>query len=229
MCECIAQLSTAEIYLKHLDQPSAHLASDGGEILENSTPITAGLISDLRDRDHVIRPNQKLTALVGGDTGLHSLRIRWGWSPIWSMGTRPPLTHLPLDIVMRSKVFERMRETGRVLVAVEGWFEEYAERGGQCGAQFMRPRHPGPVYLGALAQLGEYSGGCNGLVLVTHDGGGAAGPLKLMAFTSKDAMHWLNPALSWQHARDLVSTNVLGEQAFEQVPVSQRFARKQHA
>jgi hypothetical protein len=36
-----------------------------------------------------------LSAVLNKDGRLRCHRIRWGWSPIWSMGVRPPITHLP--------------------------------------------------------------------------------------------------------------------------------------
>lgn len=75
------------------------------------------------ERDDLIQPGMQVTGIRRRGTTLECLPLRWGWSPFWSSGTLTPLTHLPLHLVMRSKVFNRVRRDGRMLVAVEGWYE----------------------------------------------------------------------------------------------------------
>jgi putative SOS response-associated peptidase YedK len=225
MCELIAQLNSAQSYLELLSQPPTPLNFANEGISHNTTGQTTGnLIPDLHNRDQIIRPDHPLTAVMNVQGELKGVQVRWGWSPIWSMGTRPPLTHLPLEIVMRSKVFLHMRNSGRALVAVDGWFDAAVDPAatGRNRFTYMRPRSQEPIFLAALAQISEPPSGCNGLVLVTQGGGGAAGPLQLLAFTSDSAIHWLDPELDWQRARELVSLDLIDGDHFEHVMVSQR-------
>jgi putative SOS response-associated peptidase YedK len=229
MCELIAQLNSAQSYLARLGQPPMPPNFPNEDISNSATRQTdENVIPDLHNRNHIIRPNHLLTAVMSLNGELHSRQVRWGWSPIWSMGTRPPLTHLPLEIVMRSKVFMRMRNSGRALVAVDGWFDAAVDHTatGRNRFTYMRPRSKEPIFLAALAQVSEPSSGCNGLVLVTQGGGGAAGPLHLMAFTGESALHWLDPGLEWQTARELASLDLVNGDFLEQVLVTQRCAIK---
>jgi putative SOS response-associated peptidase YedK len=182
----------------------------------------------LYDPDHVIRPNHLLMAVMDVDGELRAVQVRWGWSPIWSMGTRPPLTHLPLEIVMRSKVFKRMSNSGRALVAVDGWFDTANDHPvtGRSRFNYVRLRSTKPVYLAAVAQISDSSNGCDGLVLVTQGGGGAAGSLRLLAFSDETALPWLDPELDWERARLLPSLDLSDKQRFEQVTVTHRFGQK---
>lgn len=226
MCELIAQLSAPDLYLQCF--------LEGASIDQNEAEADTQaqrLLPDLRDHNHIIRPNHLVTALVKKGEQLQSAQVRWGWSPFWSMGIRPPLTHLPLEIVMRSKVFARMRDGGRALVAADGWFDfaQDADVSQLASPRFtyVRPRTAGPVYLAALAQISDSANGCNGLVLVTRGGGGTAGPLQLLVLDSERASRWLDPGSDWQQALALASDSLGDPQAFEQISVRQR-ALPQH-
>ncbi|MDB6052033.1 MAG: hypothetical protein JWR17_4779 [Pseudomonas sp.] len=226
MCECIVQSYSSRFYPAHLgrrpESPSA-FEKNAWEIARE-TSISANPAPP--DPDRIIRPNHPLTAVMSKDGDLECLRVRWGWSPVWSMGTRPPLTHLPLEIVMRSKVFERMRSGGRALVAVDGWFDLARDDSSRDRPVYMRPRFGGPVFLGALVQLSESPSGCNGLVLVTTGGGGATGPLQLLAFSGESAGQWLDPTLGWEQAQELASQSAVQEPEFEHVAVSDHFLNR---
>jgi putative SOS response-associated peptidase YedK len=225
MCECIAQLYSSDAYLHCLAHGAWPPELEATQSLESIGPGGSRACPDLRDHDHIIRPNHRLAAVMNGNGELCWQHVRWGWSPVWSMGTRPPLTHLPLEIVMRSKVFERMRSTGRAVVAVDGWFDFSLDNTSTGAGRFTYKRPVGgePTYLAALAQVSESPSGCNGLVLVTYGGGGALGPLQLLALDRDSAMRWLEPSLDWQQAMELASSNSDVDQTFETVAVRQRF------
>lgn len=229
MCEAVAQLNPAQSYLKRLGQLPMSLGSRQEAAFEQSIYETAeGVIPDLHDKNHFITPNHSVTAVMNINELLQCVQVRWGWSPVWSMGTRPPLTHLPLEIVMRSKVFERVRTSGRALVAVDGWFDAVPDLhvANRNRYAYKRARSSEPVFLAALAQVSAVPSGCDGLVLITQGGGGTAGPLQLLAFDAKNAVEWLDPQLDWHRARELVTQNAVDDQAFETVAVSQRVAVK---
>lgn len=225
MCECIAQLYSSDAYLHCLAHGAWPPELTGTQPLESAGPAGSRACPDLRDHDHIIRPDHRLAAVMNRNGELCCQHVRWGWSPVWSMGTRPPLTHLPLEIVMRSKVFDRMRSTGRAVVAVDGWFDFSLDNTSSGAGRFTykRPRGGEPTYLAALAQVSESPSGCNGLVLVTYGGGGALGPLQLLALDRDSAMRWLDPSLDWQQALELASSNSDADQNFETVAVRQRF------
>lgn len=125
MCELITQSSSIALIVERLA-----LKSESGNTTSNARSSALESESLLHEQNNgsIIKPNQLLTAITRVDDQLQCLEVRWGWSPVWSMGTRPPLTHLPLEIVMRSKVFKRMNNSGRALVAVDGWFDVPAGR-----------------------------------------------------------------------------------------------------
>lgn len=229
MCEFIAQPDSIQSCLERLGYPPMPFAPATQQLSDSETLHSTGnALPNVHDRDRVIKPNHLLTAVtnVGGE--LRSLQVRWGWSPIWSMGTRPPLTHLPLEIVMRSKVFRRMDNRGRALVAVDGWFDADVENvaTGRTRFNYVRTRSNEPVFLAAVAQISASPSGCDGLVLVTQGGGGATGPLQLLAFTGESAVQWLDPDLDWERARALPALDIYDGQYFEQVAVSHRGLQK---
>jgi len=224
MCECIAQFHSPDSYLHYLAYGDVtQRAIGGGDGCERQ--VGNRTCPDLRDHDHIIRPNHRLAALMNKDGSLCCQHVRWGWSPVWSMGVRPPLTHLPLQIVMRSKVFKRMRDSGRAVVAVDGWFDFSLEDAtiGEGRFTYTQPKGGEPTYLAALAQVSESRSGCNGLVLVTHGGGGASGPLKLLTLDRDSAMRWLDPSLDWERALSLAPDEPDISERFETVQVRRRF------
>lgn len=229
MCELIAQSDSIHTSLERLGYPLLPFAPSIQQFSTNQALHSNGnALPDVHDRDRVIKPGQLLTAVTNLEGELQSLQVRWGWSPVWSMGTRPPLTHLPLEIVMRSKVFKRMENSGRALVAVDGWFDASPEQSatGRNRFNYVRPRSSQPVFLAAVAQMSASPSGCNGLVLVTQGGGGSAGPLQLLAFPGESAVHWLDPDLDLERARTLPVFDTYNGQHFEQVEVSHRFTQK---
>ena len=117
MCEYIVQHALSTDFLgllvrgKTLDSSTERATLS--TLDHSSHPVTTSVPCD---RKSVIKPNMQVSAIRQRDGQLECIKVRWGWSPVWSMGTLPPRTHLPLHLVMRSKVFDRMRGEGRVLV-----------------------------------------------------------------------------------------------------------------
>nr|WP_283939138.1 SOS response-associated peptidase family protein [Pseudomonas sp. T1.Ur] len=136
---------------------------------------------------------------------LECIKVRWGWSPIWSVGTMPPLTHLPLHLVMRSKVFDQIKREGRVLVAVDGWYKspEPSLPGQTPRYVYTTSPQSTPIFLAALAQASETPLGCDGLALVTY-GDIANQHQRVLAFSAEDALDWLEPELGWEQAQQLI-------------------------
>jgi len=178
------------------------------------------------DGRHLIKPGMQVNGICRRDGALDCLPVRWGWSPTWSMGALPPLTHLPLHLVMRSKVFDRVKRDGRMLVAVEGWYE--ALDAGMFihsrNLAYTTAREPCPIFLAALAQVSGTRSGCDGLALITHEDTKMKRQ-RLLAFTAKDALEWLHPDLEWAQAHVLAAHKAVLEPQLEQVLSSQRTSR----
>lgn len=178
------------------------------------------------ERDDLIQPGMQVTGIRRRGTTLECLPLRWGWSPFWSSGTLTPLTHLPLHLVMRSKVFNRVKRDGRMLVAVEGWYEPL-ETGMTLHSRnlaYVTSRQPAPIFLAALAQAGGTSNGCEGLALVTHEDREMKRQ-RLLAFAAQDALEWLRQDLEWEPARALALHRAVVERQLEHVLTSQRSLR----
>lgn len=154
------------------------------------------------ERHSLIQPNMQASAIRRRSGHLESIKVRWGWSPIWSVGTMPPLTHLPLHLVMRSKVFAPLKRDGRVLVPVDGWYESQVPSQTQ-NLSYTTSRSSAPIFLAALAQASETSFGCDGLALVTY-GDIANQEQRVLALGTEDALDWLAPEFEWEQAQHWV-------------------------
>ena len=221
MCECIVQHVSSKDALAYFAQRDLHglnanLEAPGARLQAIAAP-------HLHDRQNVIKPNMQVSAIRNRDGRLESIKVRWGWSPIWSMGTMAPLTHLPLHLVMRSKVFDRIKREGRVLVAVDGWYEsaDAAMTTEIPRLNYTTSRQSRPIFLAALAQASETPNGCDGLALVTY-GDIASQQQRLLAFTGEDALQWLRPDLDWEQAQQMAAHMAVDEPQLEHVLTSRR-------
>lgn len=165
---------------------------------------------------NVIKPNMCVNAIRSRSGRLECIKVRWGWKPFWSMGTMPPMTHLSLHLVMRSRVFDRVKRDGRMLIAVDGWYEacEPEQSKNSTRLSYTTSRQNGPIFLAALAQASGHFNGCDGLAVVTHDDISTGQP-RVLAFTAEDAQAWLRPDLQWDQAQDLATHRALAEPQLE--------------
>ncbi|MFG6205899.1 SOS response-associated peptidase family protein [Pseudomonas retamae] len=196
------------------------------EVLGVSAKSTDASDHGTSAKGELIKPGMQLTGIRHRGTTLECLPVRWGWSPFWSSGTLAPLTHLPLHLVMRSKVFNRVKRDGRMLVAVEGWYEPL-DTGMTVHSRnlaYTTSRQPAPMFLAALAQGGGASNGCEGLALVTHEDVEMKRQ-RLLAFAAQNALAWLSPDLEWEQARVLAVHRAVIEPQLEHVLTSQRTLR----
>lgn len=216
MCECIVQSGSSKSYLAFLASRHALSAAEDDSNSDSTKEVVP---------EHLIKPRMRVEAIVNRGGTYECVEVRWGWKPIWSMGTRPPLTQLPLHLVMRSKGFAKLRETGRALIAVQGWYD--ATEGRQPvdlnRSTYTTSRFEGPVFLAALAQVSANSSGCDGLALLTH--GEESGKQQLLAFGPEDAAAWLNPGLDWEQARQMADQHALCERQLEHLFKHPRYAR----
>jgi putative SOS response-associated peptidase YedK len=179
-----------------------------------------------QERHSLIKPNMQVSAIRRRGGHLESIKVRWGWSPIWSVGTMPPMTHLPLHLVMRSKVFDPIKREGRVLVAVEGWYESLtpSDSSQLQHSSYTTSRQSAPIFLAALAQASETALGCDGLALVTY-GDLASQQQRVLALSADEALDWLEPDFGWEQAQQLAERLNSAEPHLEpamttQVPVN---------
>ncbi|AZF15478.1 MULTISPECIES: SOS response-associated peptidase family protein [Pseudomonas] len=222
MCEYIVQYDVAEGF-------EALFAKVQNQGVGNATGIADSSLHrtfEPQDSRNVIKPNMQVNAIHSRNGVLECIKVRWGWKPFWSMGTMPPMTHLPLHLVMRSRVFDRVKRDGRMLVAVDGWYEacEPEQLKNSHRLSYTTSRENGPIFLAALAQVSEHFNGCDGLVLVMHNDSSTR-QQRLLAFTAEDAQVWLRPDLQWEQAQDLAMHMALAEPQLEHVLTSTRSLR----
>lgn len=218
MCECFVQPVSSKDSLAFFAQREPFSAAPSSLPADSLHAAAA-----LPERQSVIKPNMQVCAIRNRGGRLEAIKVRWGWSPVWSMGTMPPLTHLPLHLVMRSKVFDRVKRDGRVLVAVDGWYEtlEPDVAAPSRRLSFTTSRQSSPVFLAALAQASETPNGCDGLALVTY-GEIASEQQKVLAFTREDALVWLQPDLHWEQAQQIAMHMAIAEPQLEHLLTTER-------
>ncbi|AHL33460.1 hypothetical protein CD58_11365 [Pseudomonas brassicacearum] len=212
MFECLVQQVSSKDSLAFFARRDAHGASAGLYVTADLKPHA---------QQHVIKPNMQVSAIRRRGGHLECIKVRWGWSPVWSMGTMPPLTHLPLHLVMRSKVFAQIKREGRVLVAVDGWYlsTDTASTSPAQRLRYMTTRQSTPIFLAALAQASETPNGCDGLTLVTY-GDIASKQQRLLAFTGEEALQWLKPDLDWEQAQHMTGYAAMAESQLAHVPAT---------
>jgi len=204
MCDRLVQHVSSKDSLAYFAQRDTPGSRFGASVTPLDLYVTTP--PKVQDRQSLIEPNMQVSALRRRGGHLECIKVRWGWSPIWSVGTMPPLTHLPLHLVMRSKVFDPIKHEGRVLVAVEGWYESQAPASPAQAQRltYTTARQSAPIFLAALAQASETPFGCDGLALVTY-GDIANQRQRVLAFSAEDALDWLEPALGWEQAQQLAA------------------------
>lgn len=221
MCDRLAQQHGASAYLHELAAFDTFIHGYAAP----ETCTSGGLPSGPS-----ITPHHRVMVFVQGPTGIETRHVRWGWSPLWSMGTRPPLTHLSLRAASSSKAFRKIWQEGRVLVAADGWFESVRHTAAKDRARTLYFRHCSgrPVFLAGLAQISEPASGCDGLVLLSLDETALAGHQRLLALQGADAMKWLNPALAPSQVLAELSGCVQESTAFTCSPARHRAAHKRY-
>lgn len=186
MCDRLAQQLGASAYLHELAPLDTFIHAAPEVSIVNGLPHRSP-----------VTPNHQVMVFIQGPNGVETRHVRWGWSPVWSMGTRPPLTHLSLKTASSSKAFRQMWREGRVLVAADGWFESAPLTTTRDRARTLFFSHSSgrPVFLAGLAQISEPASGCDGLVLLSLDDTALAGHQRLLALQGAETMKWLDPAL----------------------------------
>ena len=222
MCEYIVQHDVAKGF-------EALFAGAQNQSIGSATGMADSSLhrtSEPQGSRNVIKPNMQVNAIRNNNGVLNCIKVRWGWKPFRSMGVMPPMTHLPLHLVMRSKVFDRVKREGRMLIAVDGWYEacEAEQSKNSHRLSYTTSRQSGPIFLAALAQASESFNGCDGLALVTHDDSSTK-QQRLLAFTAEDARVWLRPDLQWEQAQELAMHMSLAEPQLEHILTSRRGLR----
>ncbi|SFB12527.1 Putative SOS response-associated peptidase YedK [Pseudomonas sp. NFIX10] len=224
MCDGLVQHGSSKDSLAYFAQRDTHGSRFGTRVTPLDLYVTTP--PKAQERHSLIKPNMQVSAIRRRRGHLECIKVRWGWSPIWSVGTMPPLTHLPLHLVMRSKVFDSIKHEGRVLVAVEGWYEAQAPASPSQAQRliYTTTRQSTPIFLAALAQASETPFGCDGLALVTY-GDIANQQQRVLAFSAEDALDWLEPELGWEQAQQLAARLNGAQPALEPALTAQRPAQ----
>ncbi|WP_434603912.1 SOS response-associated peptidase family protein [Pseudomonas sp. R1-7] len=220
MCECFVQPVSSKDSLAFFAQREPFSANSSSLPADS---LHAAAAPALHQRQSVIKPNMQVSAIRNRGGRLECIKVRWGWSPVWSMGTMPPLTHLPLHLVMRSKVFDRVKRDGRVLIAVDGWYETLEPDVAVPSRRlsYTTSRQSSPIFLAALAQASETPNGCDGLALVTY-GEIVSEQQRVLAFTREDALVWLQPDLQWGQAQQIAMHMAIAEPQLEHLLTTER-------
>ncbi|MBC3301567.1 SOS response-associated peptidase family protein [Pseudomonas sp. SWRI18] len=221
MCEFIVQPASSPELLELLTGSESERVNGAGSVFcPSSRPDTVPGVAEAKN---IIKPSMTVSAIRLRDGQLECVKARWGWSPVWTMGTMPPRTHLPLHLVMRSRVFDRIRREGRVLVAVDGWYDIPAATPSNQNPSlsYTTSRQSSPMFLAALAQISEKPCGCDGLVLMTC-GDPASAQQRLLAFNAENALGWLEPDLQWEQAMQMTAHMAVDEPQLEHVLTSPR-------
>ncbi|WP_448632400.1 MULTISPECIES: SOS response-associated peptidase family protein [Pseudomonas fluorescens group] len=221
MYECLVQQVSSKESLAFFAQRDTH--GTGFKACAPAAGLSVTAQFKPHDQQNLIKPNMQLSAIRCRGGRLECIKVRWGWSPIWSVGTMPPLTHLPLHLVMRSKVFDRIKREGRVLVAVNGWYESADATVAPASPRlsYTASNQSAPIFLAALAQASETPNGCDGLTLVTY-GDIASKQQRLLAFTGEEALQWLRPDLDWEQAQQIAASAALINPPLGHIPPPQR-------
>ncbi|MBF8779690.1 SOS response-associated peptidase family protein [Pseudomonas fulva] len=209
MCECIVQSADASAALAFFAAPlldARHQADAAADLLPGPA----------RTREHLVKPKMRVRAVLLRNGQPTCVDVRWGWTPDWSMGGLP-LTHLSLEQVLRSRQYARLRDQGRALIPVEGWYEASSAMlaGTRPRLAYITARHAGPLFLAALAQVGSEPNGCDGLALMTC--ADEAGQQRLLILEGEPAKAWLAADLDWCQARQQLLPHALGNDRLEQL------------
>ncbi len=220
MCKCIVQHASSTDFSELLAHTETRLVS--GESRAMGSRHSAAVFATSGQKKSVIKPNMPVSVLRQRDGQIESVKVRWGWSPVWAMGTMPPRTQMPLHLVMRSKVFDRVRTNGRVLVPVDGWYDlpTDAPLDQPLRLSYTTSRRSTPLFLAGLAQISEKPSGCDGMAFMTCSHNDYS--QRLLAFTAEHAMQWLDPDLQWDQAQHMALHLAVDEPQLEHVLTSPR-------
>lgn len=211
MCVRITQYSTGAVYAEmlgwHALPPAECLDPDGPRynIAPGATP--------------------RILHRQGFDNAPGMARVHWGYTPAENT-SRPPRTYTNarVETAAGSRTFGELWRSGRCLVPVEGWYEW---QGQSVHEQPFRIRLPGdePMFLAAITNFRPDQPVLpgSGFVLISAQAGNGlldAHDRRPVVLAAEDALTWLKPETTPEHARLLASELLLPPPAFEWYPVT---------
>jgi len=152
-----------------------------------------------------IAPTTRVPLLHSDEQGLHITSARWGWSPVWAKGKRPPPINARVETVATSRFFKSLWPTGRALIPADGWYEWVKDPQHPTLKQpwFIHLRSDAPLFFAALAQVGSEN---EGFVIITDASDQGMVDIhdrRPIVLAPDAARGWLDPALSTAQAEAL--------------------------
>ena len=211
MCGRFAQYRRAIDYLDQLD-----------------TDLVSGLDPAPIERYNVA-PQTTVQLLHQDADGLRLEGVRWGYSPFWARGKRPPAINARVETAATSRYFRDVWTAGRAIVPADGWYEWVKSENDPKAKQpyYITLNSGDPLFMAAIGQFPR------GGSLAARDGDGFAiitapssvGMLDIhdrrpLVFSPEVARHWLDPELTTEEAEELASEHGLGVEEFGWYPVS---------
>lgn len=194
MCGRVAQYRSMADYVEVMDSPQ--------QVLPGFDAIPLG------------RYNIAQTTSVGifrsDDAGLHIDRIRWGWAPFWAKGKRPDPINARVETVTTGKFFKQLWPNGRVIVAVDGWYEWVKDESDPKRKQpyFIVAKDNKPLLLAGLAEVhpGLETDERDGFVIITADSDQGMVDIhdrRPVVLSPEHAREWVDPETTRERAAEI--------------------------
>ena len=207
MCGRFDQSQLAEKYLDALNWPSVQVRSEAPARFN----VAPGMYRPLFH--------------VDGESGAHLVDdLHWGYQASWAVGKVPVTINTRLEKIT-GKYWSRLLKHGRAVVAADGWYEWTGEKGNKQPWHIHRATRE-PVFmaaLGSFSPISDNNKATAGFTIVTADALGGMIDVhdrRPVVLSARDALLWLDPALTSDAAEQLARTQALGPQAFAWHPVS---------
>src|SRR5690554_6265127 len=142
-----------------------------------------------------------------GDGEEQADRLFWGYKPPWFK--RPPVSNARIDKILAGASFWRVPIQRRVIVPADGWYEWTGEKGDKQ-PWYISAKDGHPILMAAVSnfQPGAEMGPEHGFAIVTDDSAGGMVDIhdrRPIALTPDDALEWLDPATTTEHAKEILS------------------------
>ncbi|OLU25526.1 hypothetical protein BVH03_17930 [Pseudomonas sp. PA15(2017)] len=171
-----------------------------------------------------VPPQSKALLLHQDDRGVHPTPVRWGYTPHWADGSRPPAINARIETVGTSKFWAGIWKRGRVLVPSDGWYEWKKDPDNPAVKQpyLIKLRSNEPMFFAGIADLpsDEHESGGFAIVTAASDQGMVDIHDRRPVVLRPDvASEWLDTGLLPEQAEDLARHHDTSVDAFAWYPV----------